>query len=435
MCSLNRFWNLTLHSDPAPGTRRKQRQSRFLPASPQQPAQPARRTPPPAASGSPGHGPAVEVSLRACLTLTGLPSFRRWSSGSSVHESLAAAALRRRRAHHRPEPGGDGCGDGSGRTRRPELAGLPAPDPGRPQRRPGLPPDWLPLILTDIRAPGPLRANYARDGPLGRAGERRARFRSERRGTASEKGDGRGPRPKPTSSRMPPNSTRTRAELEEKGNHLWAPLKLSEFARIRPPPPGRKVVVVQSSSLNGQALGGSRLEAALRGRGRPAPARRSQFGRSGGAPPAGSRLVLCQALTMYKHTAGTHGTRPLRTPAPIWAFDGDWAPGGCTGQGIKPNQTPRPLLLIFAMRACNQEMFNWSTLVLLCWLSVLISFYIETNIYTTPFLFRGQHADYKRNGFILVLKGLDKFSKTSEDAKEQYCKHKRYKRNSILLKA
>lgn len=76
-----------------------------------------------------------------------------------------------RRAQHWPEPGGDGSP-----ARLPEVAGLPAPEPGRPQHSLRLRAYWLSLILMDIRAPGPPQANYTLDGP----GEHRVRIQSER---------------------------------------------------------------------------------------------------------------------------------------------------------------------------------------------------------------------------------------------------------------
>lgn len=130
-----------------------------------------------------------------------------------------------RRAHHLPGPGGDGSP-----ARLPEVAGLPAPEPGRPQRSLGLRPYWLALILMDIRALGPLQANYTSAA--------RGNVASDFRASEISQGDfGEGTRKGPT-FKAPPAHSSLPAALElgpasqAKRNRLSAHFRSSEFAGI-----------------------------------------------------------------------------------------------------------------------------------------------------------------------------------------------------------
>lgn len=137
-----------------------------------------------------------------------------------------------RRAHHLPGPGGDGSP-----ARLPEVAGLPAPEPGRPQRSLGLRAYWLALILMDIRALGPLQANYTLAA--------RGNIASDFRASEISQGDfGEGTRKGPTfkahpGAQLPPSSARTRASVTSEKKSSFGSLQVVRVC-LNTPPPSRK---------------------------------------------------------------------------------------------------------------------------------------------------------------------------------------------------
>lgn len=138
-------------------------------------------------------------------------------------------------------------------------------------------------------------------------------------GAISQKGNPRSPRPKPTSAQPPPSGTRTRAGVRREAKSSFGSPKVVRV-RLNTPCQESSGGMVRLLKWARRSTGPSRR---LRRAGAPSPSADAacSLARSlarGPAPPAGSWLVLsCQVLTMYKHTAGTHSTRPLRTPAPI----------------------------------------------------------------------------------------------------------------------
>lgn len=134
-----------------------------------------------------------------------------------------------RRAHHLPGPGGDGSP-----ARLPEVAGLPAPEPGRPQRSLGLRAYWLALILMDIRALGPLQADYTLAA--------RGNIASDFRASEISQGDfGEGTRKGPTfkahpGAQLPPSSARTRASVTREKKSSFGSLRVVRVCRNTPPP-------------------------------------------------------------------------------------------------------------------------------------------------------------------------------------------------------
>lgn len=138
------------------------------------------------------------------------------------------------------------------------------------------------------------------------------------RGAISEKGNERGPRPKPTGAQHLPNGARPRASVGRERKSRSGSLKV---VRVRPNTPRQESSggTVRLLKWARRSAGPSpRLRRAGGGAGRAAPPpTRPSSGVCGRAPPAGCRLVLsCQVLAMHKHTAGTPGTRQLGTPAP-----------------------------------------------------------------------------------------------------------------------
>lgn len=164
----------------------------------------------------------------------------------------------------------------------------------------------------DIRAPGPLQANYTLDRP----GARRVHVRGERappgrlggRGTA-------GAQAHSPPARSPRAAPALGPALEGKGKRPWAHFKLSEFART---PPVKKVLVVRPASLNGhgarpagpQAAPGGGAEPSADAAGPPAAAAAPRLRAPVWCPRARSHSVQTRR-------AGTPRPRARRTPAPI----------------------------------------------------------------------------------------------------------------------
>lgn len=131
--------------------------------------------------------------------------------------------------------------------------------------------------------------------------------------------------PTPAPPRLPaPTQQHETSGPRRKGKETFG---LNESCQSSPehnsPPPVKKVPMVQSSSLNGHGarpvLAGG--EAGLRGRGRGAQAPTQPGSAARGEPRLQApELVFLAGLTMYKHAAGTYGTRPLGTPAPVGVF-------------------------------------------------------------------------------------------------------------------